>query len=185
MRVPTDSSTSREQTGLVDSSWSGDATAIDVNDDGWLDLYLVNMQGDNQYYENVGGKSFVRKSREVFPRTSWGAMGIKVVRLQQRRTPGHLHHRHALRHERGDRPRARETEVEHAVARSSSAGTGARASGATRSSSRKVPSKFREVSDALGAGELLSVGTERRRSQCRRIRRCVHRVRDELSPSAT
>ena len=67
-----------EQTGLVDASWSGDASALDVNDDGWLDLYVLNMQGDNQYYENAGGKRFVRKSREVFPRSSWGAMGIKV-----------------------------------------------------------------------------------------------------------
>ena len=36
------------------------------------------MQGNDQYYENAGGKSFVKKSRQVFPRTSWGAMGIKV-----------------------------------------------------------------------------------------------------------
>lgn len=64
--------------GLVDTSWSGDASAIDVNEDGWLDLYVLNMQGDDQYYENVGGTRFVRRSREVFPRTSWGAMGIKV-----------------------------------------------------------------------------------------------------------
>ncbi len=67
-----------KETGLVDTSWSGDASAVDVNDDGWLDLYVLNMQGDDQYYENVGGKSFVRKSRDVFPRTSWGSMGIKV-----------------------------------------------------------------------------------------------------------
>jgi hypothetical protein len=66
------------RSGLVDLSWSGDATAVDVNDDGWLDLYVLNMQGDDQYYENVGGKSFVKKSRTVFPRTSWGSMGIKV-----------------------------------------------------------------------------------------------------------
>ena len=65
-------------TGLVDLSWSGDATALDGNDDGWPDLYIVNMQGDDQYYENVKGARFVRKSREVFPRTSWGSMGIKV-----------------------------------------------------------------------------------------------------------
>jgi hypothetical protein len=64
--------------GLVDTSWTGDATALDVNDDGWLDLYLVNMQGDDQYYENAGGTQFVRKSRQIFPRTSWGAMGVKV-----------------------------------------------------------------------------------------------------------
>jgi hypothetical protein len=67
-----------QRTGLVDLSWSGDASQIDVNDDGWPDLYVLNMLGDNQYYENVGGKRFVRKSRQVFPRTSWGAMGIKV-----------------------------------------------------------------------------------------------------------
>jgi enediyne biosynthesis protein E4 len=67
-----------QRTGLMDTSWTGDASAIDVNDDGWLDLYLTNMQGDDQYYENVGGTRFVRKSRQVFPRTSWGAMGIKV-----------------------------------------------------------------------------------------------------------
>ena len=67
-----------KETGLVDTSWSGDASAVDVNDDGWLDLYVLNMQGDDQYYENVGGKRFVRKSRDVFPRTSWGSMGIKV-----------------------------------------------------------------------------------------------------------
>jgi hypothetical protein len=64
--------------GLREVSWSGDASALDVNDDGWLDLYVVNMQGNDEYYENAAGKRFVKKSRQVFPRTSWGAMGIKV-----------------------------------------------------------------------------------------------------------
>lgn len=63
---------------VVDTSWSGDATAIDGNADGWPDLYVLNMQGPDEYYENDGGKRFVKKSREVFPRTSWGAMGVKV-----------------------------------------------------------------------------------------------------------
>jgi hypothetical protein len=67
-----------KQTGLIDISWTGDASALDANDDGWPDLFLVNMQGDDQYYENVGGTRFVRKSRQLFPRTSWGSMGIKV-----------------------------------------------------------------------------------------------------------
>jgi hypothetical protein len=66
------------RTGLQDLSWSGDASVVDANDDGWPDLYVLNMQGDNQYYENVGGKRFVKKGRQLFPRTSWGAMGIKV-----------------------------------------------------------------------------------------------------------
>ncbi len=61
-----------------DVSWSGDASVIDGNDDGWPDLYLLNMQGDDQYYENVGGKRFEQNSRAVFPRTSWGSMGIKA-----------------------------------------------------------------------------------------------------------
>jgi hypothetical protein len=64
--------------GLVDTSWSGDASIVDVNEDGWPDLYVLNMEGDDQYYENVGGKRFVKKSREVFPLTSWGSMGIKA-----------------------------------------------------------------------------------------------------------
>src|SRR5688572_15114658 len=73
--------------GLRDLSWSGDASAVDVNDDGWLDLYVLNMQGNDEYYENAGGKSFVKKSRQVFPRTSWGAMGIKVFDFNN---DGHL-----------------------------------------------------------------------------------------------
>jgi hypothetical protein len=64
--------------GLQDRRWSGDASPVDVNGDGWTDLYVLNMQGDDEYYENDGGKRFVARGREVFPRTSWGAMGIKV-----------------------------------------------------------------------------------------------------------
>ena len=64
--------------GLVDSSWSGDASPVDFNGDGWQDLYVLNMQGHDTYYENVGGQHFVKKSREVFPKTPWGSMGIKA-----------------------------------------------------------------------------------------------------------
>jgi hypothetical protein len=63
---------------LVDTSWSGAATPFDANEDGWPDLYVLNMQGHDEYYENAGGDHFVRRSREVFPRTPWGSMGVKV-----------------------------------------------------------------------------------------------------------
>ena len=63
---------------LEDTSWTGDATPIDANEDGWIDLYVLNMQGNDQYYENVRGQYFVKKSREVFPKTPWGSMGVKV-----------------------------------------------------------------------------------------------------------
>jgi cytochrome oxidase Cu insertion factor (SCO1/SenC/PrrC family) len=66
-----------DRVGLLDISWTGDATPMDGNADGWPDLYVVNMQGHDEYYENVGGERFVARSREMFPRTSWGAMGVK------------------------------------------------------------------------------------------------------------
>ena len=67
-----------EQVGLTDSGWSGDAHPLDVNEDGWMDLYVLNMQGHDEYYENVGGERFIRRGRELFPRTPFGAMGIGV-----------------------------------------------------------------------------------------------------------
>ena len=71
------------ETGLLDTSWTGDASPVDMNEDGWIDLYVLNMQGHDEYYENVGGKKFVKKSREIFPRTPWGSMGIKVFDFDQ------------------------------------------------------------------------------------------------------
>ena len=67
-----------EQTGLQDMGWAGDASAGDIDGDGWTDLYVLNMQGDDGYYQNQEGKRFVDMGREVFPQTSWGAMGIKI-----------------------------------------------------------------------------------------------------------
>ncbi len=67
------------EVGLLDSSWSGDASPVDFNGDGWQDLYVLNMQGHDSYYENVAGRRFVRKSRAMFPQTPWGSMGIKAL----------------------------------------------------------------------------------------------------------
>jgi len=67
-----------QETGLRDGSWSGDAAAVDFNEDGWPDLYVLNMQGDNHYWENVQGKRFEEKGAQYFPKTPWGAMGIKA-----------------------------------------------------------------------------------------------------------
>ncbi len=67
-----------EATGLIDTGWSGDASPIDANEDGWPDLYVLDMQGNDDYFENVRGQSFVRLGREVFPKTPWGSMGVKT-----------------------------------------------------------------------------------------------------------
>jgi enediyne biosynthesis protein E4 len=63
--------------GLGEAGWSGDASVADLNGDGFPDLYALNMQGSNHYFENQGGMRFVDRTPQVFPRTSWGAMGIK------------------------------------------------------------------------------------------------------------
>ncbi len=65
------------QMDLVDLGWNGDAIVMDGNNDGWSDLYLLNMQGNDEYYENYFGEKFIRKGRAIFPKTPWGAMGAK------------------------------------------------------------------------------------------------------------
>jgi enediyne biosynthesis protein E4 len=72
-----------KEVSLQDMSWSGDATFTDLNEDGFPDLYVLNMQGDNHYYENERGKRFVDKTSSVFPKTPWGAMGIKFFDFNQ------------------------------------------------------------------------------------------------------
>jgi hypothetical protein len=63
--------------GLVDGGWTGDAAFVDLTGDAYPDLYVLNMQGEDHYYENAGGERFVDRSHELFPRTPWGAMGIE------------------------------------------------------------------------------------------------------------
>ena len=63
--------------GLRPSGWGGDASVADLNGDGRPDLFVLNMQGHGHYFENAGGRSFVDKTATVFPKTPWGAMGMK------------------------------------------------------------------------------------------------------------
>ncbi len=65
------------EVGLTPHMWNGDASFADLNGDGWPDVYLVNMQGDDHYFENQGGKKFVDKTPQYFPKTPWGSTGIK------------------------------------------------------------------------------------------------------------
>jgi hypothetical protein len=66
-----------ESVGLPTTGWSGDASFADLDGDGFPDLYVLNMQGQNHFLHNEGGKRFVDQTAEHFPRTPWGAMGIK------------------------------------------------------------------------------------------------------------
>jgi len=71
------------ETGLRDVSWSGDATFADLNEDRYPDVYLLNMQGDDHYYENDQGRRFVDATARHFPKTPWGAMGVKFFDFNQ------------------------------------------------------------------------------------------------------
>jgi hypothetical protein len=62
---------------LQHRGWSGDATFCDLNGDGYPDLYVLSMSGDDKYYENDHGKRFLEKTAAYFPKTPWGAMGVK------------------------------------------------------------------------------------------------------------
>lgn len=66
-----------EATGLMDGGWNGDAVFTDLNADGFLDLYVANMQGDDRFYLNQEGKRFVDATVERFGKTPWGTMGVK------------------------------------------------------------------------------------------------------------
>ena len=163
----------------IDRSWSGDASAVDVNDDGWPDLYVLNMQGDNHYYENAGGKRFVKKSRQVFPRTSWGAMGIKVFdfnndgRLDIFITDMHSDMSDAIG---PDQEKMKSTMKWPAAFRRRAA---RRASGATPSSSRKGPGRSAK-SPTRSAPRTTGHGDRASATSTPTATTTVHRVRDEL-----
>ena len=72
-----------KEMGLEHRGFSGDASFCDLNGDGYPDLYVLNMQGDNKFYENDHGKRFVEKTAAYFPKTPWGAMGIKFFDANQ------------------------------------------------------------------------------------------------------
>ena len=67
-----------QQMGLVDKSWSGDATVLDINQDGFPDLYILDMQGGDHLWLNEGGKHFRDATAKYFPRRPWGSMGVKA-----------------------------------------------------------------------------------------------------------
>lgn len=65
------------EVGLRPSGWCGDATFADPNHTGFPGVLILNMQGRDHYFENEGGKKFTDKTEQYFPKTPWGAMGVK------------------------------------------------------------------------------------------------------------
>jgi len=71
-----------EETGLVDTGWSGDATFFDANGDRFPDLFVINMQGDDHLWINQAGKSFVDRTKEILGKTPFGTMGVEFFDLE-------------------------------------------------------------------------------------------------------
>lgn len=74
---------SHREMGLVETAWSGDASFADINRDGFPDLYVLNMQGDDAFFINEKGRRFSERTKEYFPKTPWGAMGLKFFDFNQ------------------------------------------------------------------------------------------------------
>ena len=68
-----------DEMDMAGKGWSGDATIMDVNEDGWLDLYVLNMNGNDEYYENQQGEGFALKTAESFRRSPYGSMGVTTL----------------------------------------------------------------------------------------------------------
>lgn len=68
-----------QETGLQGEGWFGDATPLDINADGWPDLYAANMQGDDTCFVNQGGKRFAVDDQKLFKQSVWGGMGVKSM----------------------------------------------------------------------------------------------------------
>ena len=49
--------------------------SVDVNGDGWPDLYVLNMQGDDHFWENVQGQRFVDRTAAALPEDAMGDDG--------------------------------------------------------------------------------------------------------------
>ncbi|MCI0538809.1 MAG: CRTAC1 family protein, partial [Verrucomicrobiales bacterium] len=72
-----------KEMNLRAGSWSGEASFADLNQDNFPDLYVLNMQGDDHYYENQRGQGFVEKTPIYFPKTPWGSMGLRFFDFNQ------------------------------------------------------------------------------------------------------
>jgi enediyne biosynthesis protein E4 len=139
-----------EAAGLRFPSWTGDAGVADLNGDGFQDLYVLNMQGDDHYFESVKGERFVERTAELFPRTPWGTMGIEVFDYDADGRPDIL-----LTDMHSDM--SREVGPEKEKLKAEIAWTGAFLQGAENNLFGNAlyhnlgDGKFEEVSDAMGA----------------------------------
>jgi hypothetical protein len=67
--------------GLEDTGWGGDVAADDLDGDGFVDLYVANMYGEDLLLMNQQGKRFRNETQQRTPATPYGAMGAAIADL--------------------------------------------------------------------------------------------------------
>ena len=170
--------------GLRPAGWGGDASVADLNGDGWPDLFVLNMQGHGHYFENQGGHAFIDKTAEFFPRTPWGAMGIKFFDFDNDGRPDlFITDMHSDMFEALPPEREKQKAAVHPddVLLGGSASTFIFGNALFHNISKPGGTAFEEVSDRAGRRELLAVGSERRRRERGWLGRHLHRVEHGLS----
>ncbi len=64
--------------GLNDAGHTWSSLPIDLNKDGWIDLYVINDAGDNRVYINQGGIEFVESTSDYGLGDKGDGMGLDV-----------------------------------------------------------------------------------------------------------
>jgi hypothetical protein len=67
-----------EQTGLRGLGWAGDVAVFDFDEDGSPDVFVTNMFGHSQLYQNDGRGHFRDVTKNALGKTSFGAIGAKA-----------------------------------------------------------------------------------------------------------
>jgi len=71
-----------KEAGLANFSYSLGVVASDLNNDGWIDLYVTSdFQPRDNYYVNNGDGTFTESLQTYFPHCSYFSMGVDVVDL--------------------------------------------------------------------------------------------------------
>lgn len=67
-----------DRVGLDSTRWAMAAVAVDMNADGWTDLYVANDYGPEEYFENVGGERFESRVDVGLAESSKSGMCVAV-----------------------------------------------------------------------------------------------------------
>ena len=67
--------------GLTGVGWAGDTAVLDYDEDGDLDLVVVNMFGASRVFRNDGKFGFTDATATLLGRPSWGAVSVRAVDL--------------------------------------------------------------------------------------------------------